>query len=161
MTSPNAPRDKSVTLLAKAVRLLARREYGRAELRERLIARGHPRGDVDATLDELERRGFLSDARYAQALVAHKAGRFGRRAIAHELREKRVDADAAKQALSSLARIDELAEATALWRRRFDAPPGDEREKARQVRFLMARGYSMSVALKVLRVAAREGDGSP
>ena len=161
MTSPNAPRDKFVTPLAKAVRLLARREYGRARSNARATRRGHPRDDVDATLDELERRGFLSDARYAQALVAHRAGRFGRRAIAHELKEKRVDADAAKQALSSLAGIDELAEAMALWRRRFDAPPGDEREKARQVRFLMARGYSMSIALKVLRDAGREGDGSP
>ena len=32
-------------------------------------------------------------------------------------------------------------------------PPKDEREKARQVRFLMARGYGLSVALKVLRGA--------
>jgi SOS response regulatory protein OraA/RecX len=32
-------------------------------------------------------------------------------------------------------------------------PPQDEREKARQVRFLLARGYSTSIALKVLRAA--------
>ena len=30
----------------------------------------------------------------------------------------------------------------------------DERDKARQVRFLLSRGYSMSVALRVLRGAA-------
>lgn len=139
--------------------MLARREYGRAELRARLLARGAPREEVDAALDELERRGFLSDARYAQALVAHKTGRFGRRAIAHELKEKRVDSEAAKAALAALADVDELAEATALWRRRYDAPPKDEREKGRQLRFLMARGYSMSIALKVLRAAARATDG--
>jgi SOS response regulatory protein OraA/RecX len=29
----------------------------------------------------------------------------------------------------------------------------DERDKARQVRFLIARGYSIAVALRVLRAA--------
>ncbi|MFS2055079.1 recombination regulator RecX, partial [Variovorax sp. CT11-76] len=39
----------------------------------------------------------------------------------------------------------------ALWRRRFDAPPADPKERARQARFLMARGFSAAVAAKVLR----------
>jgi regulatory protein len=134
--------------------MLARREYSRAELCDRLLARAAPREEVDAALDELERRGFLSDARYAQALVAHKTGRFGRRAIAHELKEKRVDPEAAKDALAALADVDELAEATALWKRRFDKAPADEREKARQVRFLISRGYSMSVALRIVKGAS-------
>ena len=43
-----------------------------------------------------------------------------------------------------------------LWQRRFGTPPKDDREKARQVRFLMARGYAMSVALKVVRIAASD-----
>jgi SOS response regulatory protein OraA/RecX len=32
-------------------------------------------------------------------------------------------------------------------------PPHDERDKARQVRFLLARGYGMGVALRVLKDA--------
>jgi regulatory protein len=139
--------------------LLARREYARAELGERLIARGAERVDVERVLDELERGGYLSDARFAQALVAQKAGRYGKRAIAHELRQKRVASSAAQEALAALAHTDELAEAIALWERRFGVAPKDPREKARQVRFLMARGYGMSVALKVLRRAEiAEGD---
>lgn len=139
--------------------MLARREYGRAELRMRLLGRGVTEADADAALDELARRGLLSDARYAEALVAQKAGRYGRRAIAHELKEKGVEAGAASSALASLAGRDEVEEALALWRRRYDAPPADPREKSRQVRFLLARGYPMSVALKVLkRAGATEGD---
>jgi len=145
-------------LKAAAVRLLARREYARAELGERLIARGAERAEVERVLDELERGGYLSDARFAQALVAQKAGRYGKRAIAHELREKRVAPAAAEEALSALAHSDELAEATALWERRFGIAPKDQREKARQVRFLMARGYGMSVALKVVRRAGGSED---
>jgi regulatory protein len=146
------------SLKAAAVRLLARREYARAELGERLIARGAERAEVERLLDELERGGYLSDARFAQALVAQKAGRYGKRAIAHELREKRVAPAAAEEALAALAHSDELAEATALWERRFGIAPKDRREKARQVRFLMARGYGMSVALKVVRRAGGSED---
>ena len=152
-----APR-RPLTLKAAAVRLLARREYARAELGERLIARGADRAEVERVLDELERGGFLSDARFAQALVAQKAGRYGKRAIAHELREKRVASAAAQEALTLLAHTDELAEAIALWERRFGAAPKDSREKARQMRFLLARGYDVSIALKVLRRAAGAND---
>jgi len=139
------------TLKAAAIRLLARREYARAELAERLIARGAVRAEVEQVLDELERNGYLSDARFAQAVVAQKAGRYGKRAIAHELRQKHVEPAAARDALAAIAQTDELAEATALWQRRFGNPPQDEREKARHVRFLLARGYGMAIALKVLR----------
>jgi regulatory protein len=153
-TTPKKP----LALKATAVRLLARREYARAELAGRLIARGASRDDVDRVLDELERAGYLSDARFAQAVIAQKAGRYGKRAIAHEFREKRVAPAVAEEALATLAHVDEFAEAMALWRRRFGAAPKDEREKARHVRFLMSRGYGMTIALKVLRRAGRGDD---
>ena len=58
----------------------------------------------------------------------------------------------------ALAPRDELADATALWARRFGIPPADDREKARHVRFLVSRGYSASVAYKVLRAAGARTD---
>jgi regulatory protein len=65
-----------------------------------------------------------------------------------------------EEALATVAGNDELAEAMALWERKCGEPPKDERDKARQVRFLMARGYGMSVALKVLRSAGVRTDAS-
>lgn len=140
-----------VSLRATAIRMLARREYARAELAERLASRGADGAEVARVLDELEALGYLSDARFAQALVTQKAGRYGKRAIAHALTQRRVASPAAQSALDTLGSVDELADASALWRRRFGSPPGDERERARQVRFLLARGYSLSIALKVVR----------
>jgi len=144
--------------------MLARREYGRAELGAKLIAKGASRDEADGVLGELERQGYLSDARFAHAVVAQKAGQYGKRAIVHALKERRVEPSAAHDALRALEGADELADATALWQRRFGTPPRDERGKARQVRFLLARGYSTSVALKVLRFAGASagdtGDGS-
>lgn len=148
------PPDRAA-LRNTALRLLARREYARAELAQRLRARGASADDVDATLDALAADGYLSDERFAELLVQSRAGRFASRAIAHELKERGVATDAAQAALAQLATSDEFADARALWERRFGAPPADERDKARQVRFLLARGYSMSVALRVLRDAGR------
>ena len=135
------------------MRWLARREYGRAELRARLISRGCEAGEVDLALDALVEGGYLSDARCAEALVAGQTGRYARRAIARTLAERGIDADAAAQALAPLAARDEVEEALALWRRRFGVAPANEREKARQWRFLLSRGYSSAIAYKVLRAA--------
>lgn len=139
------------SLKARAIRLLARREYGRAELAARLRARGAEPQAIERTLDELAALGYLSDRRFADALVNSRSGQFSRRAIAHELRSRGVDAEAAQAALGPLSGRDELGEATALWRRRYGKAPRDEREKARHVRFLLSRGYSMQIALSVLR----------
>ena len=136
---------------ATAIRLLARREYARAELAARLLQRGANVDEVAQALDELERLGYLSDERYARMLVTQRAGRYGKRAIAHALAQRGVTTDVAREALDALATGDEFAEATALWQRRFGEPPADDRERAKQVRFLMSRGYGLSIALKVVR----------
>jgi regulatory protein len=146
-----AARHKPVaSLRATALRLLARRDYPRAALEARLLARGAERDDVTRLLDDLERQGYLSDARHAQMLVAQKVERFGRRAIAHALHARRVDPVAAREALATLADGDEVARATAVWTRRFGVQAADERERARQIRFLLARGYGLQVALAVV-----------
>jgi regulatory protein len=143
---------------ARAIGLLARREYARAELRDRLLATGADRSEVDAALDGLEKLGYLSDARFATGVVRQKAGAFSKRAIARALKEKGVAATAAKDALAALDGVDELAQAQALWQRRFGRPPKDEKEKARQVRFLLARGYAPGIAYRVLRAAGAHID---
>jgi regulatory protein len=141
-----------------AVRMLARREYSRAELTQRLARKGVPRDDVERALDALAAEGYLSDARYAQAVVAQRSGRYGKRAIAHALREKGIAAPDALTAMAPLAATDETADASALWQRRFGTAPVNQREKARQIRFLLSRGYGLSVALCVLRAAGSPDD---
>ena len=147
----NARRGEPATARTVALRLLARRDYSRLELAQRLRARGIAAVEIEPLLEDFERLGYLSDARYAQALVSRRAGRFGVRAIARDLHDQGIAADVAKDALATLEPRDELADATNLWARRFGTAPVDERDKARQVRFLIARGYSVSIALKAIR----------
>jgi regulatory protein len=141
------------SLRSQAIRLLARREYARAELEARLIAKGALRSDLAAVLDELVALGYVSNERFAQAFAEQKAGRYSRRSIAAELKAKGVDAAEIDAALATTG-VDDASALEALWQRRFGQRPADNREKARQVRFLQARGFSLSAILALLRKVA-------
>ena len=149
----DGPAVAAARVRAAAIRYLARREYSRAELRQRLLRRGFGVEITDVALDALVVAGYLSDARTAESTVAQKAGQFGRRAIEHALKQRGIGAADIATALTSVAHADEFAQAREVWLRRYGAPPASERERARQIRFLQARGYPLAVALRVLRVA--------
>jgi len=145
------------SLREQAIRFLARREYARSELEQRLVAKGGERDAIRAVLDALAAEGYLSDVRYARAVVAQKSGSQSRRGIVASLKAKGVgrediDLDVAE------SELDDDAALRALWQRRFGEPPADERAKARQVRFLQARGFALSAILKLLR--SRDASGS-
>jgi regulatory protein len=140
----------SASLRDRAIRLLARREYARAELEQRLLARGAERSDVRAVLDALAAEGLLSDARYARSVLVRKSGNYSRRRIVEELRAAGVSRDQVEAAIDE-APVDDAAALLALWQRRFGRTPSDDKEKARQVRFLQSRGFALSAILKLLR----------
>jgi regulatory protein len=140
-----------------ALRMLARREYGRTELAQRLARRGLPADEIATALDDLERLGLLSDSRYAHALVAQMTGRYARRAIVYTMRERGVASDAVADVDAELGAIDDETDARAMLVRRFPDPPANDRELARQVRFLQARGYGLSLILRIVRERPRAG----
>ena len=92
----------------------------------------------------------MSDARFAEGFVRSRSSRLGRRRIERELRDKGIPDEIARQTVCTSG-LDDLATASALRERKFGALPNDEKEKARQVRFLQARGFSLEVIFKVLR----------
>lgn len=138
------------SLKARAIGCLARREYARAELRDKLLATGAAPDEVDPVLDDLAAQGYLSDERYAQALVRQKHGAYSQRSIAQTLKARGVAGEVATEALAG-ADADDAATLVALWRRRFGRPPADDRERARQVRFLQSRGFGLAAIFKLLR----------
>jgi regulatory protein len=144
----------AAALRRKAIGLLARREYARAELRQKLTATGAGSTDIEQVLDELATRGYQSDARYARAVAMRERSRRSSRGIAATLKSHAVDADAIDAAMQDAGVNDQTA-LVALWERRYGRAPADEREKARQVRFLMARGFALSAILALLRAKSR------
>jgi len=158
-----------ISLRARALQYLARREYSRAELRGKLLPHVQAEADdvfeqafdasgpvnLDALLDDLTARGWLSDERAAAQLVHAKRSRFGTQRITHELRQRGIAENLIDQALPQL-KESELGAAREVWRKKFGAAPQDEKEKAKQVRFLQSRGFSLDAIFRVLRFKETE-----
>ena len=138
------------SLKARAMRFLARREHSRAELARKLAAHVQPGEDLGAVLDDLAARGWLSDARFAEQSIRAKARRYGPAKLAHVLRAKGVDEEAIAAGFRA-AGADGASSLEAVWNTRFKAAPADDRERARQVRFLQGRGFSLEEVLRFLR----------
>jgi len=124
------------------MRYLARREYSRVELRAKLRPHVQEGDDLEAVLDDLAQRNWLSDERAAEQLVNQRRSRFGTQRIAHELRRKGIDENLIDAALPQL-KESEFEAARVVWQKKFGALPQDAKEKSRQVRFLQSRGFSM------------------
>ena len=137
------------------MRLLARREHSRVELGRKLAAHAAEGDDMEAILDELAARGWLSDVRFAEQSIRAKARRFGPRKLAYDLRAKGVD-EASIAAGLKAAGVDGVSSIENVWKSRFRAAPADEREKLRQVRFLQGRGFAIEEAFSYLKTLERK-----
>jgi regulatory protein len=142
---------------ARAVGLLARREYPRALLEARLTGAGFAAAAAAAALDGLEREWLLNDARYAEAAVASRSARgLGPLRIALELKRQGVAAELIDAAVDARAREWD-ARAAAVRRRQFGAAqPRNATERARIARFLLYRGFSGRQVSAALGAAGRD-----
>jgi len=144
------PARPPLTLRNRALGLLARREHSRVELRRKLAPKVEEGDDLESLLDDLVQRGWLSDQRFVEQAVRAKARRMGAARIAHDLRGKGVDEDLIAVGVAA-ARSGEADSLKGVWMRRFGKAPEGAAEKARQVRFLQARGFSLEAILRLLR----------
>jgi regulatory protein len=146
---PDTSRTGGRSLKARAVAYLSRREYSRLELQRKLLPHAEDPAELERVLDDLEREQWLSDERFARALVHRKAARQGAALIVQELRrhglpDERLDAVRAQLLDTELERAREV------WRKKFSSPPKDAREYARQYRFLASRGFSAGCLRRIL-----------
>ena len=144
----------TLSLKGRALRLLAQREHSRAELATKLARHVQEGDDLNAVLDELQAKDFINAHRVAESLVHRRAARLGTQRLVQELRSKGLD-DELVRATAERLRATELERAQAVWRQRFGSVATDVQERARQMRFLAARGFSGDVVRRVVR------DGSP
>ncbi len=153
-TQPTLPGTTQPSLRGRALRLLGRREFSRQELAKRLRSYTEEPAALEALLDDLAARGWLSDTRYADALVRKRTGHYAQRSIAQELKRAGVSEDVTATALPSVDPDEEFAAALALCQRKFRRAPTEQKEKARQLRFLQSRGYGFGLALRVIKQLA-------
>jgi regulatory protein len=143
---------EAAALRARALRMLARRDHSREEIRRRLTTDETDGAQIEALLDELESSGWLSEQRMAEQMVRQAQGRYGSRQVLDRLRSKGVGGEPLAHAADAL-KAQELDSARVVWRKRFGRLPGTLQEKAKQARFLAGRGFSSEVIARVLATA--------
>ena len=142
--------NTSDSLRSRALGLLARREHSRAELQRKLSPHTEDAQELIDLLDDFTRRGWLSDARFAEALVHDKQAKFGTSRLAYELRERGVEDSVIREQMVTL-KDSELDRARQVWQSKFGVLPEDAKARAKQMRFMQSRGFSFDVIGKVLR----------
>jgi regulatory protein len=169
-------KKQSPSLKARALRLLSQREHSRVELAKKLgdylslqvkadrANNAHDRnqekssGDtpalshelqIAAVLDDFEKRGWLSDARFAEALVRRRSERYGLRRIKDELQRAGVASDDSAALLEGLKNT-EFTRAKELFDRKFDGIAEDQKMRAKQYRFLVSKGFNPEIVAKVI-----------
>jgi regulatory protein len=132
------------------------REHSRVELARKLSPYVQEGEDLDEVLNFLEKSNFLSNQRFSESLVNRRQARFGNQKIFAELQGHQLekhDVDALKDKLNA----SEGERATEVLHRKFTHAPADHLEKAKQMKFLMLRGFSSRAVQQAMR-AARDGD---
>ena len=170
---PDVPKasKQSPSLKARALRLLSLREYSRKDLKIKLLeALNEPKKvngndgqthcnmdqatnskeiEVEAILDEFEVRGWVSDLRFAEALVRSRSGRYGVRKIQNDLQKAGVDSEKTSELLRELKET-EYVRAHALWLKKFGEIGANQKEKGRQYRFLVSKGFGSDIVSRVI-----------
>jgi regulatory protein len=138
------------SLRARALKALGRREHSRQELQAKLQPFAEDPDELDALLDELEKRGWLSETRFVEQLTTTRRRKFGAARIVHELRQKGVSDDAISAAQAQL-KAGEVEAARIVWKKKFVRLPRSLQERGKQARFLASRGFSAEVVFQVLK----------
>ena len=143
------------SLKGRALRLLSQREHSRVELERKLRSFEEEPGTLAQALDELQAKGFISESRVLESVIHRRAAKLGATRIRQELQDKGLDSQMVEQAMLVL-QSSEFERAREIWRKKFGLPPDSPAAHARQVRFLMSRGFSAEVVRRVLAAAGSD-----
>ncbi len=137
--------------LKRALTLLSRRAYTEWELREKL--RVHEASEVESALMRLKDWGYLDDRALAEAFVRSHRARWGPHKLRRRLRERGVDA----AIIASVVGDEEDVEAA--WRLLQSRRQRMLGHRARAIRFLQGRGFSLHTAIEAYdRLQSEEGE---
>ena len=147
-----------LSLKGRALRFLSMREHSRMELRRKLQRHAQEGDDVEALLDSLEKANWLSQERFSESLIHRRSARFGNSRIMAELQSHGIGGEALQELKAGLAE-GETARACEVWRRKFGEPATDPQTRAKQMRFLLTRGFSGDVVRRAVQGADDSDEG--
>ena len=137
------------SLKGRALRLLSQREHSRQELERKLRPFEEVPGELAQALDFLQAKDFINEQRVLESVVNRRASKLGASRVKQELQAKGLDPQAVSEALQGL-RETEVDRAREVWRKKFGTPPADAAARAKQIRFLVSRGFAPEVVRRVV-----------
>ncbi len=160
---PAEPVEPSALAREICLRQLSHGPRTAAQLAAAMARKGIEEDVANEVLERFTDVGLIDDQAFAEAWVEsrHTGRGLARRALAHELRTRGVDAAVVAVAVAELDPERELETARTLATKRLAATRGlDTQVRFRRVAALLARkGYSEAVAYRVIREALEaEGD---
>ncbi|GAA1874041.1 hypothetical protein GCM10009715_20980 [Paeniglutamicibacter psychrophenolicus] len=146
------------------LRQLTASAKSRAQLKTKLLEKEIPEHIAEELLERFEEIELVDDEAFAESWVRSRARSRGlaRSAIKRELREKGIEGELAESALEQIDDESEEETARDLVERKLRAPSmGVDREKSvrRLVGMLARKGYSPSVAFRIVNTAWDERFG--
>ncbi len=138
-----------LSLKGRALRLLSQREHSRTELERKLKPFEETAGELSRALDELQAKDFINEQRVVESVINRRSAKLGAPRVRQELQAKGLPVEAIAQAVQEM-RSTELERAREVWRKKFGEPPTDQAARAKQVRFLVSRGFAPDVVKRVV-----------
>ncbi len=137
------------SLKGRALRLLSLREHSRQELERKLKPFEETPGELAEALDFLQAKDFINEQRVVESVVNSRSRKLGASRVRQELQAKGLPAEAIAEAVQAM-RSTELERAREVWRKKFGEAPQDAAARAKQVRFLVSRGFAPEVVRRVV-----------
>ena len=126
----------------RALWLLDKRDYSRAELLKKLTEKGYAEETAAAAVDRLAELGFVDDARYAPIVVRHYAAKgYGARRVQTELQRRGIPKELWDAAMEEMPSQDESVDKLLRSRMR-GAESTDRAALKRAADALLRRGYA-------------------
>lgn len=131
-------------LRATALAWMGRQEYYEHKFRQKLKQNEATDEQIELIVEEFCQNNWLSEQRYCDYFVRSRINKGqGKMRIRADARQKRLDEDCLNQSLGE-NEVDWFELACATYDKRFgDKPIADMKDKAKRLRFMQYRGFSM------------------
>lgn len=142
-------KNNGISLKSRAVAYLSRREHSKVELRQKLQPYAQDQSEIEDLLVFLQNGNWQSDERFALSLANRRMPRYGWLKLQYELQQHDID-EAIINNLKQQFQNNEYQRALDVYQRKFDTPPNDPKQYAKQYRFMASRGFSSNIVHSII-----------
>lgn len=139
----------------RLLHLLEKRDYTEYQLRDKLREGYYPQEAIDYAIEKMIGYRYVDDERYARRYIESMMNRKSTRQITLELERKGIKKALIQQMYFELEDEGNIADEYAialniLKKRRYEFQQADEKEKAKQMRYLLGKGIPADIARRAL-----------